>query len=182
MKNLSKKQLFIIGYIAISIIISIIFFTNNIQHLSKEKTNENLQGKWIELEKNNSVLVEIENEDNYLIKYKNENDNCYYHFNGNIYNLNYEDIKFDLIYLNVLEGSCGNEYKNQKLVFKIDRENTTNKAKIKYVNAEELNKLVAKLKTTKEIEDNIKRLVSLFNVQTKLNNHYNNFELNFIKE
>lgn len=178
---MSKKQQLILGYLIFLISIIVITIIKEPYQLKKENTKNMFKGNWKNIENNSYANVEILNDFDYLIKYKNKNNNCYYNFNRNIYNLNFDIHNFDLIYLNVLESSCGNDYKNQKLVFKIDK-NNINKVKLKYVNTEELNQLVSKLNTTKEIEQNIKNLLSLFNAQTKYNNYYNNFELNFIKE
>lgn len=170
--------------IIISLIISIIsltFFILNIKEdLKIEKTDNVLIGKWNNPNLNYSANVSIVNDKDYNIQY-NKNDGCVYNFKRNILNLNFHELVFDLLYLEVLENSCNNQFKNQKIVFKIDKSDLQNTV-LKLVSIDELSYLINNINTSDEIRDNLLRLLSLFSMQTQANNQYKNFVLTFQKD
>lgn len=178
---MSKKKQLIIGYFIFIFIIFSITILYEKDDLKIEETNKIFSGSWNNKEYNSNAKVSILDEKNYNINYQNNLTNCSYNFKRNVLNLNFESLVFDLLYLEVLDSSCNNDFKNQKIVFKIDKSNIHN-VKLKYVSTDEISYLINNIKTSNEIKDNLKKLLSLFNIQNKFNNQYNNFLLTFKKE
>lgn len=172
MKKKTKIILLIISII--STLLLIYFFTQSIEDdVELEKINMNYIGEWKDGSKKANVIVKNKK---YVIDY---NGYCKMSFTSNIYKLRAEKIKEDLL---ILEGdnSCGNIKMPKYIIFKF-LERNDNYVKFKYMNSDDLLKLIDSSKLTKSMRSSFDYVLNNFilNQNTK---RFENKEFIFNKE